>query len=101
MVMLHMSEEDCAESGTAASALWTLARINQQVCRVLTPGGEHVGNLQYSNDQWKFKAIGYDRDGAILPGWGPLTDHHNTVFAAPDAALVNAAFARLRFVRAT
>jgi hypothetical protein len=100
MVMLHMAEEDCAEYGTAASALWTLAKINQQAVRVITPGGEHVGNLQYSNGQWKFKAVGYDRDGAILPGWGPLTDLHNTVFAAPDAALVNGAFAHLGLVRA-
>jgi hypothetical protein len=27
-----------------------------------------VGNLQYGNRQWKFKAVGYDLDGEILPG---------------------------------
>jgi len=77
----------------------TLSLLSQKVYRVLTASGEHVGNLQLSNGQWKFKALGYDTDGALLPGWGPLTDHHNTVFAAPDEALVNAAFAaRLAFL---
>lgn len=57
--------------------------------RVLTAGAEHVGNLQHSNGQWKFKAIGYDPNGAILPGWGPLTDRHNSVVAAPDEELLN------------
>lgn len=71
----------------------TLARINQRLHRVLTPCGAHLGNLQYSSGQWKFKAVGYDSDGAILPGWGPLTDRHNTVFAAPDEALLNTTFA--------
>jgi hypothetical protein len=71
----------------------TLSLLSQKVYRVLTAGGEHVGNLQLSNGQWKFKALGYDADGALLPGWGPLTDYHNTVFVAPDVALVNAAFA--------
>ena len=57
--------------------------------RVLSAGAEHVGNLQYGNRQWKFKAVGYDLDGEILPGWGPLTDWHNIVVAAPDEELLN------------
>ena len=67
----------------------TLNRFNERAYRVLTAGAEHVGNLQYSNEQWKFKAVGYAPNGAILPGWGPLTDWHNTVFAAPDEELLN------------
>jgi hypothetical protein len=85
----HMAQDDAA---AATPGALTLARVNQRLHRVLAPGVGHVGNLQYSSGQWKFKAIGYDRVGAILPGWGPLTECHNTVFAAPDEALLNAAF---------
>ncbi len=91
----HMAQDD----GAAVSAAGpvpiglTLARTNQHVHRVLTARGAHVGNLQYSSGQWKFKAVGYDSEGAILPGWGPLTERHNTVFAAPEEALLNATFA--------
>jgi hypothetical protein len=67
----------------------TLIKFNEHVYRVLTAGAEHVGNLQYSNGQWKFKAVGYDPNGEILPGWGPLSDWHNTVIAAPDEELLN------------
>jgi hypothetical protein len=89
----HMVQDGAAVAESAAvPGRLTLARINQRLHRVLAPGGDHVGNLQYSGGQWKFKAVGYDRVGAVLPGWGPLTDCHNTVFAEPDEALLNAAF---------
>lgn len=70
---------------------YKLARVsfNERVYRVLTAGAEHVGNLQHSNGQWKFKAVGYDPKGAILPGWGPLTNRHNRVVPAPDEDLLN------------
>ena len=67
-----------------------LEPVSNAVFRVLTGEGAHVGNLKLSQGVWKFKAIGYDQRGAVLPGWGPLTDFHNTVLAFPDAALVNA-----------
>ena len=67
----------------------TLSRFNARVYRVLTARSEHVGNLKFINGVWKFKAVGYDPDGAILPGWGPLTNRHNSVVAAPDEALLN------------
>ena len=91
----HMVEDEGATviaTGRVSGGL-TLIRINQRLHRVLTARGAHVGNLQYSSGQWKFKAVGYDSDGAILPGWGPLTDRHNTVFAAPEEALLNTTFA--------
>ena len=66
-----------------------LVSFNERVYRVLTASAEHVGNLQHSNGQWKFKAVGSDLDGEILPGWGPLTDWHNTVVASPDEELLN------------
>ena len=68
----------------------TLSRINDRVYRVLVDQGEHVGNLKFINGVWKFKAIGYDKNGDIIPGGGPLTDRHNATFGALDEALINA-----------
>jgi hypothetical protein len=64
--------------------------MNAQVCGVHTDQGAHVGNLKWINAAWKFKAIGYDDAGDVIPGGGPLTRHHNTVFAILDEAEVNA-----------
>lgn len=71
----------------------TLSRFNDFVYRVLADQGQHVGNLKFINGVWKFKAIGYDRNGAVVPGWGPLTERHNTTFVALDEALINARLA--------
>ena len=62
-----------------------LRPVNAQVLSVFTASGEHVGNLKWIGGVWKFKAIGYDASGRVLPGGGPLTDKHNTLFAALDA----------------
>lgn len=67
-----------------------LVRLNDQVWRVVTAQGEHVGNLKHIGAVWKFKAIGYDEQGEVLPGGGPLTHRHNLTFAAIDEAEVNA-----------
>jgi hypothetical protein len=69
----------------------TLHPVNDQVVRVLSSQGECVGNLKLIGAVWKFKAIGHDADGAVIPGGGPLTDRHNTRFAVLDEAVVNAA----------
>lgn len=71
----------------------TLQRVNEQVVAVLSSQGEHVGNLKLIGAVWKFKAIGHDSHGDVIPGGGPLTERHNTRFAVLDAALVNAALA--------
>lgn len=71
----------------------TLSRLNDHVYRVLSGQGEHAGNLKFINGVWKFKAIGYDRNGAVIPGWGRLTERHNTTFVALDEALINARLA--------
>jgi hypothetical protein len=71
-----------------------VTRIDDRACRVLDARGTHVGNLKLIGGQWKFKAIGYDPLGAVIPGGGPLTDRHNTVIATPDAAVVGAVLAR-------
>ena len=63
------------------------------ICQVHTGAGLHVGNLKLIGGAWKFKAIGYDASGQVIPGGGPLTDRHNTVFAELDEAQVNAVLA--------
>lgn len=68
----------------------SLQAINPQVFSVLTAEGEQVGNLKRIGGVWKFKAIGFEADGAVVPGGGPLTDRHNMVFVAADEALVSA-----------
>ncbi|MBG6071344.1 MULTISPECIES: hypothetical protein [unclassified Polaromonas] len=73
----------------------TLHPLNDQVVRVLSSQGECVGNLKLIGAVWKFKAIGYDASGAVIPGGGPLTDRHNTRFAALDEAVVSAALTGL------
>jgi hypothetical protein len=69
-----------------------LEPVNDGVWRVIHSQHGHVGNLKRIGGVWKFKAIGYGSGGEVIPGGGPLTDRHNTPFAAPDEALVNAAF---------
>ena len=65
---------------------WTVDPINASVARLLDSRGLHVGNLKLINGLWKFKAIGYDVDGSVIPGGGPMTDRHNTVLARLDAS---------------
>lgn len=67
-----------------------LSRFNDLVYRVLTEQGEHVGNLKRIQSVWKFKAIGYDPQGEVIPGGGPLTHRHNASFFHLDEAEINA-----------
>ena len=73
--------------------LLQLRQVNANVAGVHTADGAHVGNLKRIGSIWKFKAIGYDETGDVVPGGGPLTEHHNTVLQAPDAVALNAAIA--------
>ena len=66
------------------------------ICRVVTGAGLHVGNLKSIGGVWKFKAIGYDAAGQVVPGGGLLTEKHNMTFAALDQAQVNAVLAEIR-----
>jgi hypothetical protein len=70
-----------------------LQPVNAQVCRVTSSDGAHVGNLKLIGGVWKFKAIGMNADGRLVPGGGPFTGRHNTVFAVLDEAAVNAVLA--------
>ena len=67
-----------------------LILVNANVHSVHLPDGSHVGNLKRIGSTWKFKAIGCDAAGNVLPGGGPLTEQHNTVCTAPDAAELSA-----------
>jgi hypothetical protein len=69
----------------------TLHRVNDQLVRVLDRQGQCMGNLKRIGAVWKFKALGQDADGHLVPGGGPLTDRHNMTFAALDEAVVSAA----------
>ena len=67
---------------------WSAGKGGDTACRVLDAAGHHVGNLKWIGGVWKFKAIGQDSSGAVIPGGGPLTDRHNTVFSSLDEAQI-------------
>ena len=75
-----------------ANTPFTLRSVNAGAYSVHTVAGDHVGNLKFIGGVWKFKAVGYDANGNVIPGGGPLTGRHNTRFAAPDATQVSALF---------
>lgn len=60
---------------------------------MLSARGELVGHLKLIGGVWKFKAMGYDAQGRVIPGGGPLTDQHNVTLAALDENLLNAVLA--------
>ena len=66
----------------------SLHKENDLVWRVLSRQVEHVGNLKRVGGVWKFKAMGYDANGAMMPGHGPLTHRHNMSFGELDAVLI-------------
>lgn len=68
----------------------TLTFVNANVHSVHLPDGAHVGNLKRIGPIWKFKAIGYDAAGDVVPGGGPFTDQHNSPCSAADAAELSA-----------
>lgn len=70
-----------------------LLPVNADVHGVHTPAGAHLGNLKRVGAVWKFKAVGYDDSGGVVPGGGPLTEQHNMLFEAPDAQAVSARLA--------
>jgi hypothetical protein len=68
-----------------------LRPINDNVYAVLTANGDHVGNLKRIGSIWKFKAIGYEARGEIIPGGGPLTNCHNLVLETVSVEALNMA----------
>ena len=66
-----------------------LQPVNPGVCQVHTSAGLYVGNLKLIGGLWKFKAIGFDASGQVIPGGGPLTDRHNATFNGLDEADIN------------
>jgi hypothetical protein len=58
--------------------------LHSGFCQVLDLEGQVVGNLRLVHMRWKFKAIGFDEQGQVIPGGGPLTDRHNLSFDRLD-----------------
>jgi hypothetical protein len=67
-----------------------LAPVLAGTCAVLDAQGRQVGNLKLIGGRWKFKAIGQDAQGQLIPGGGPLTHRHNLSFEHLDSAEVSA-----------
>ena len=67
----------------------SIASVSNVAYRVLDSMGHHVGNLKFIRGMWKFKAIGYEASGEVIPGGGPLTERHNTEFASIDMVQLN------------
>ena len=76
-------------STDAPPPVLTLVGVHVAMCQVLDAQGQHVGNLKLIGGRWKFKAVGYGPDGEVVPGGGPLTERHNTVFDRLDAIEVS------------
>ena len=76
---------------TDVCAVLKLRAVNRLVFSVHLPDGSHVGNLKHIGAVWKFKAVGYDAAGAVIPGGGPYTEQHNTQCLSADAQLLSAA----------
>ena len=68
-----------------------LHTVSPVSCRVLINSGLHIGNLKLIGGVWKFKAVGYNELGYVIPGGGPLTGRHNTTFAALDESAISRA----------
>lgn len=71
---------------------WMITPVSDRVCRLIDGQGLHVGNLKLIDGTWKFKAVGYEADGGVVPGGGPLTGRHDTLLVGLDAASIAAAF---------
>lgn len=63
-----------------------LRQMNDYVYAVFDAHDHHVGQLKLIGTVWKFKAVGYTTQGALVPGGGPFTHKHNAVFDEPDEA---------------
>jgi hypothetical protein len=62
----------------------TLHPLHPGIVQVVDIQGCQVGNLRLIGGRWKFKAVGHDEDGAVIPGGGPLTARHNMTFEQWD-----------------
>ena len=65
-----------------------LVNINPSVVQVQADDATPLGHLKHINGLWKFKALGYDDQGDLVPGGGPLTGVHNAVFETLDPTAI-------------
>ena len=75
---------------TVNPPLLTLHRVNDLVYAVKQVGAGLVGHLKRIGAVWKFKAVGVEADGSLIPGGGPFTHWHNVTFDSPNETLVSA-----------
>ena len=68
----------------------TIGPVRGDACPVRDVQGRQVGNLKLVGGHWKFKAIGHDAHGQVIPGGGPLTHRHNMGFDRLDATEIAA-----------
>lgn len=68
----------------------SLREVQPLVYSLHSADGQHLGYLKRIGAIWKFKAVGYDAQGQVEPGGGPLSLQHNQVFDTPDLATVQA-----------
>lgn len=66
----------------------TIGTARGGACPVWDTSGRQVGNLKLVNGRWKFKAIGHDEQGRVVPGGGPLTEKHNMNFDLLDGPAI-------------
>jgi len=66
----------------------SLHPLNEGVRVVYANDGQLVGTLKLIRGQWKFKALGFDAEGDLIPGGGLLTDKHNTIVEHDSSACV-------------
>lgn len=87
--MTHFTLHPVANpAGASATGMDSASPIT--ACRVRDAQGQWVGSLKLVGGRWKFKAVGHADDGGLIPGGGPYTHRHNTVFEALDADAVGA-----------
>lgn len=65
---------DAARAALMRSGAPVGAEVARTHSGLITAFGLHLVNI---GAVWKFKAIGYDAAGNVIPGGGPLTDRHN------------------------
>lgn len=75
---------------------FTLRPLNEGVQVVYDLEGQPIGTIKRIGGRWKFKALGVDPAGDLVPGGGPLSERHNTVVEDPSEAGVSAALGTTR-----
>lgn len=93
MIEKFSAPQSMSAAKPAASTPLSLRAVSASVVQVHWANGLLVGHLKKIGTVWKFKALGFDDGGAMVPGGGPLTERHNTVFETLDEDRLHALLA--------